>query len=372
MRNFIFILVTFLAFSCTNDSGSNAATNGSYEITGKFANAQGNLPIYLDRLSYFGAKTIDTAIIATDGTFKMVGNVPQKGLYALRISQDKSWIVIVDNAKISVEADFNDPSKFNASDNENKILSGYLGRMNSIRAGLQQYQAEYMGAQMSNDVQKMTDAQNKYNAAVTQFNDAIVKCIDTTSSQLTALFAATMLNMEQNGPFLVEYSKKVKTTMPENELAKEFVGKIQGEMATSVGSEAPDFTLKTAKGEPISLKDAKGKVVLLDFWASWCRPCRMENPNVVRLYNQYKDKGFTVFSVSLDNNMEKWVGAIQQDGLVWPYHGSNLLGWQCPVAQQFKVQSIPQTFLLDKNGKIIGKNLRGIELENKLKELFGS
>src|SRR5690606_8690650 len=126
------------------------------------------------------------------------------------------------------------------------------------------------------------------------------------------------------------------------------------------------------KGETFSLSDVKGKVVLLDFWASWCRPCRIENPNVVRLYQQYKDKGFTVFSVSLDNNMQKWVSAIEQDQLSWQYHGSNLLGWQCPVAQLYKVNSIPQTFLLDREGKIIGRNLRGIELENKLREIFGS
>jgi peroxiredoxin len=372
MKNFFFILIVFLAFSCAQDSGSNAAPNGGYEISGKISNINGSMPVYLDRLSYYGGQPADTAIIANDGTFKMVGTVPHKGLYALRISQDKTWLIVVDNSKINIEGDFNDPSKFNISDTENKVLSEFLLKMNNLRNSLQQYQSEFSGAQFSGDQNKMMELQNKYNNAVVEFNKSAMSMADTTKFPLIGLFAVTMLNMEQNAPYLSQYAAKLSKTLPENSLAKEFIAKVNSEASTSVGSVAPDFTLKTSKGESISLKDTKGKVVLLDFWASWCRPCRMENPNVVRLYNQYKNKGFTVFSVSLDNNLEKWVAAIQQDGLVWPYHGSNLLGWQCPVAQQFKVQSIPQTFLLDKDGKIIGKNLRGIELENKLRELFGS
>src|SRR5690606_26228476 len=153
-------------------------------------------------------------------------------------------------------------------------------------------------------------------------------------------FAATMLSPEQNAAFLENFiQNKLSGEIKNNWLAQEFTARVLGEASLANGKTPPDFSVKSHKGETFSLSDVKGKVVLLDFWASWCRPCRIENPNVVRLYQQYKDKGFTVFSVSLDNNMQKWVSAIEQDQLSWQYHGSNLLGWQCPVAQLYKVNS---------------------------------
>ncbi|MES2388488.1 MAG: TlpA disulfide reductase family protein [Bacteroidota bacterium] len=137
-----------------------------------------------------------------------------------------------------------------------------------------------------------------------------------------------------------------------------------------LGESAPDITLNDREGKSFSLSALKGQVVLIDFWASWCGPCRMENPNVVRAYDKYKSKGFTVLSVSLDNNRDKWLAAIEKDGLKWPNHISDLKGWQSAGAQQYKVNSIPATFLVGKDGKIIGKNLRGAELEMKLSQVL--
>lgn len=140
--------------------------------------------------------------------------------------------------------------------------------------------------------------------------------------------------------------------------------------ALIIGKKAPNFQQAGLDGTPKSLDEVKGKVVLLDFWASWCRPCRAENPNVVRLYNAQKDNGFTVFSVSLDSNRELWKRAVAQDGLVWPHHTSDLKGWENEVAQRFGVSSIPQTFLLDANGIIVDKGLRGTQLEQRVKALL--
>jgi thiol-disulfide isomerase/thioredoxin len=137
-----------------------------------------------------------------------------------------------------------------------------------------------------------------------------------------------------------------------------------------VGEEVPEIKLKDFMGKEVSLSSLKGKVVLLDFWASWCGPCRKENPNVVRAYQKYKDKGFTVFSVSLDDNRDRWIAAIQQDQLIWENHVSDLKGWNSSAAKLYGVKSIPSTFLLDKNGKIVATNLRGMELEIKLEQLL--
>lgn len=142
------------------------------------------------------------------------------------------------------------------------------------------------------------------------------------------------------------------------------------EAATAIGAVAPDLAFTSPDGKVIKLSDLRGQIVLVDFWASWCRPCRMENPNVVAAYKKFKDKGFTIYSVSLDQDAAKWKGAIQQDGLAWPNHVSDLKGWQSQAAMMYGVQGIPAQFLLDKDGKIVAKNLRGEQLEEKLAELL--
>lgn len=146
---------------------------------------------------------------------------------------------------------------------------------------------------------------------------------------------------------------------------------IDGFMTVRIGVEAPLFQQADTSGKMISLKDLRGKYVLLDFWASWCGPCREENPNVVKAYEQFRDKNFTVLGVSLDKaeKRDAWLKAIKDDGLVW-YHVSDLKFWNNAVAQLYSVRSVPQNFLLDPKGKIVGANLRGEALQQKLQELI--
>jgi thiol-disulfide isomerase/thioredoxin len=138
----------------------------------------------------------------------------------------------------------------------------------------------------------------------------------------------------------------------------------------AIGTEAPDFEEMTPEGGKLSLKNLRGKVVFIDFWASWCGPCRRENPNVVKAYQKYSSFGFEILSVSLDQNKEAWLNAIKADNMTWK-HISDLKGWACAPAKLYGVSGIPFTVLIDKNGKILAKNLRGEALEMKLKELFG-
>lgn len=142
----------------------------------------------------------------------------------------------------------------------------------------------------------------------------------------------------------------------------------QGQSATQ-GSTAPDITLPDPDGNSTTLSSYRGQIVLLDFWAAWCGPCRRENPTLVAAYKKYHDKGFEIFQVSLDKTKEAWVGAIKQDGLNW-IHVSDLKYWSSPVARQYGIESIPANFLLDKEGKIIGRNLRGPALDQELAKLF--
>ena len=160
-----------------------------------------------------------------------------------------------------------------------------------------------------------------------------------------------------------------KPLYPNNGFVRHIDQKVSSVIAT--GAEAPDIVLPDPDGKERKLSDLRGKVVLIDFWASWCRPCRAENPNVVRLYHKYKDRGFEVFSVSLDQDYNKWVDAIKADGLVWPNHVSDLKGWSSAGGRLYGIMSIPATVLVDSEGRVVARNLRGPQLEQKLKEIFG-
>lgn len=167
--------------------------------------------------------------------------------------------------------------------------------------------------------------------------------------------------------------KGLSTDLRASEAGRAFATQIEAARATSIGAMAPQFTQNDVNDKLVSLSSFKGKYVLIDFWASWCGPCRAENPNVVNAYNQYKDKNFTVLGISLDNPGKKdaWLAAIEKDQLHWTQL-SDLNGWNNAVAKQYGIRSIPQNFLVDPNGKIIGKNLRGEELHQKLKEVIAS
>lgn len=194
--------------------------------------------------------------------------------------------------------------------------------------------------------------------------------LDANPGVLMSAFLVTFF--EQQFEEHVAIYKKIRDSLirqwPENEFVKHIDSRLRSVLAA--GMEAPDIELPDRDGNTRRLSDLRGKVVLIDFWASWCRPCRMENPNVVRLYQQYHDKGFEIFSVSLDNNRDAWLKAIVDDHLSWPNHVSDLRGWSSAGGRLYGIQSIPSTVLVDKDGKILARNLRGQELENKLKEIF--
>jgi peroxiredoxin len=167
-----------------------------------------------------------------------------------------------------------------------------------------------------------------------------------------------------------DYAKKIAQQYDAEYPASPYPDRLLRNFPPDVGDKAPEISLKNPEGKEISLTEMEGKVVLLDFWASWCGPCRRENPHVVKVYNEFKDEGFTVYSVSLDKSKDRWMQAINQDGLIWPNHVSDLSSWKSAGAQTYRVSSIPSTFLIDENGVIIAKNLRGQQLHNKLEEIF--
>lgn len=188
-------------------------------------------------------------------------------------------------------------------------------------------------------------------------------------SHLVALWATNFLPAEKEMATLVEIADRLGKAWPTHPQVQQFVNNLQRLQGLTEGAMAPEINLATPAGPNLALSSLRGKYVLIDFWASWCGPCRRENPNVVKTYATYKDKGFEIFGVSLDQNREAWLKAIETDKLVWK-HVSDLQYWNSAGAQAYQVNSIPQTFLVDPAGRIIAKGLRGAALDNYLAKLF--
>ena len=217
----------------------------------------------------------------------------------------------------------------------------------------------------------MVDANEVENIAPSIVADAVGELLSANSNKLMSAFLVTYFEsaFEQYAALYRKIRDNLITTYPNHDFVRHLDDKLRA--AVVPGMEAPDIAMKDRDGKIRRLSDLRGKVILIDFWASWCRPCRAENPNVVRLYHAYKDKGFDIFSVSLDNSREKWLQAINADGLVWDNHVSDLQGWTSSGGKTYGISSIPATVLVDRDGKVLARNLRGQELENKLKEIFG-
>ena len=201
--------------------------------------------------------------------------------------------------------------------------------------------------------------------------DSMEQLIGRNKELLMSAFLITYFesNFERYAPLYVQVRDALIGQYPQQAFVRHLDQKINA--AVLPGMMAPEIVLPDTSGiHQLRLSDLRGKVVLIDFWASWCSPCRMENPNVVRLYKKYHERGFEVFSVSLDKDRDKWINAIAKDGLVWPNHVSDLMGWGSAAGKRYQVSSIPNTVLVDRDGRILARNLRGSELEKKLKELL--
>jgi peroxiredoxin len=287
----------------------------------------------------------------------------------------------MDKGTVKVKADWNSLENYtvNGSSSSESLRNfitsfrGFVNDMNTMNIVL-----DTMAARGNDSMLRVAQADMEgQKVKLTRF---IEQYADTTASAPNAVFAAQVLNPAVEKDYLTAFTGGLGKRFPHSKLAKDFTAKFnqamgqtqpQEEVAAgpAIGTMAPDVTLTSADGKEVSISSFKGKYVLVDFWASWCGPCRRENPNVVKAYNNFKGKNFTILGISLDDDRSKWLAAIEKDQLTWT-HISDLKGWESMAARTYGVQSIPANFLLGPDGKIIARDLRAEELQAKLEEVL--
>jgi thiol-disulfide isomerase/thioredoxin len=373
---------------------------GSNSISGTISGAEGET-LVLQRFQNNQAVGADSVVVNSDGSFELNPSFSMPlDYYSLLLRDSNKFMILLtdstENIEINVDVDnFQFGAEVKGSPHTAKLLEFYT-TMEEYQANSEDLEEEMQ--QLLASELKGSPALNRLSGKLTgikrERRNYALNFLRNESPSPAIMAALTELNVNVDLNLFEKAYADLQPTMGHS-FYYEVLGKQINEVKSRQmaqkkqeqdkgsqkryrnnkymeGATPPDLSYADPNGKTRSLYDLRGKYVLIDFWASWCGPCRRENPNVVRLYNQYHNKGFEIFSVSLDKQKDRWVKAIEQDNLKWPDHVSDLKGWNSDAAQLYGISSIPHTILLDPDGKIIGTGLRGKELEDKLKEVLGS
>jgi peroxiredoxin len=378
MRVFFFFTV-LLFMGCTSNGQQKKSTDGSWLVTvkGKVGFPQKGGTISITELTRSGGGWKDTILLKSNYTFLKRVNLREPGYYRINFFNQQSVDVILDKADLEVNVDGNNAGGFfevkGSPDLE--LIQKVQGIVRSVDSSpeVTKLNDEFVKAQQQRDEKKMGELRSQYYSILNAAHDKAATVIKTSPASLGIINflqgSNVPLDKDKYIDVYVNTADKTVKAWPTSAHAKEFADMVSKMKATAIGQVAPEINLPNPEGQFVKLSSLRGKYVLIDFWAKWCGPCRRENPNVVAAYQKFKDKGFTVFGVSLDRNKEDWVKAIAEDNLTWT-HVSDLKYFQSEAAATYNINAIPFSLLVDPNGVIIAKNLRGEELHKKLAEVF--
>jgi peroxiredoxin len=343
-------------------------TDKGFIITGTVTGLAEKSDVFLTDANN-AADTIARAVVQS-GKFILTGRVTEPNLYEINFgSAKKKSVMFVGNDAITVSGDVENLKNLAVTGSASQ--NDFMDFQNTFNPYILQLNALNQYANSAEGMTKRDSVVTVSKTLVGSILSAEDQFIQNKKSSYVSPFVLIVLSQLSDDVFGLE--KKLNSLSPT--VQNSFYGKyLQQQIADkkvgAVGTDAIDFVQNDTTGKPVQLNSFRGKYVLIDFWASWCHPCRMENPNVLAAYNRFKNKNFTVLGVSLDKTREPWVQAIKQDKLTWT-HVSDLKFWNNEVAMKYHVQQIPQNMLIGPDGKIVAKNLRGEELQSKLCELLG-
>lgn len=347
--------------SCKNEQ--------QFVLEGELKQASGVRMVVL----YEGDAAVDSSFLTEDGRFRFTGAAPEPAFYTLVAGENTYFLVLKNGEHVTLEANMADQDgayEVSGSEVSDKVREFSLinSRHTNISRQIQEeFRSRSMSAGPAEQDRLREEYLPRYQQNMDDFSAAVLAFVNDNQDNLAGFYAMSALDPVIYEKELITYAEAIRGKFNNNKHVQEFVNSAAALRSVSIGEKAPDFESETPDGKRVKLSDFRGTHVLLDFWASWCGPCRQENPNIVRQYKAYKDKRFEVLGVSLDRSRPEWLKGIEDDGLTWT-QVSDLKFWESDAAQLYQVRAIPASFLIDPEGVIVAKNLRGEALGDFLRK----
>ncbi len=368
-KHLILSIVTILSFAVYSCKDKDAFT-----ISGVINNPGSLKTVYLMEADSSAVAVVDSVNLSENGKFQFKHKAPYANLYKLRVGGSIFDMIAKNGDAIDFSTSLNDNThayEVSGSDESGKIkefnkISNIYGEKNAKITQEYQDKAQAIGKE-SDSLIKIYLPMFQKNSV--DYSNEILKFVNANKNSLAGFYAVTSLDPSKYEAQMISYADNIKDNFKDNPGVQKFIKMMIDLKPVSIGHKAPDFTVAGIDGKPIKLSDYKGKYLMLDFWASWCAPCRAENPNVVKQYAIYKPLGLNILGISLDQDKAKWQQAIAADKLTWS-HGSDLKNFEGPTERLFHVEAIPSNFIIDPLGIIVAKNITGADLEEFLNKTF--